>query len=189
MLLHGIKRGGLAMRAIKLDYVSPRFPPLAGLGLLLLVGIIFAAGWQYYSAMVGRTRTMEQQIQQLRTESGLKEPARPAQKKSSAELLEKIEQARKLADFLLIPWGDVFAALEAAALDDSALLSIEPDPKKRQVKITAEAKNKDVMFAYIQRLDATPQLAGVYLLKHEIMMDVDQHPIRFVAVARWKEQP
>lgn len=89
----------------------------------------------------------------------------------------------------MIPWGDVLNSLEASALDDLALLAIEPDAKKRQLKITAEAKNKDILFSYLEKLEASDELANVYLLKHEIVEDVDQHPIRFVAVATWKDQP
>jgi hypothetical protein len=188
MFCNGVERGWITMRAIKLDFVSSNAPSLAGLGVLALALIFIATGWPYYNAVNERMRTIDKQIQQLKNESGFKEPSKQVQKKSSAELLVKMEDARKLADFLLIPWGDVFSALEAVSLEDLALLSIEPDSKKRQLKITAEAKDKDVMFDYIKRLDATSELSDVYLLKHEIMEDVDQHPIRFVVVAKWKEK-
>jgi hypothetical protein len=149
--------------------------------------IIAVAGWQYCSAVNERVLKIEKQLQQSRNASGFKQPNKNIQKKSSVELLAKMEAARQQANYLLMPWGDVFTALETASLEDSALLSIEPDSKKRQLKITAEAKNKDVMFDYIQRLEATPELFNVYLLKHEILVDVDQHPIRFVVVTKWKE--
>ncbi|MEZ0315753.1 MAG: hypothetical protein ACAH10_02580 [Methylophilaceae bacterium] len=175
------------MRALRLDYVVTRTPSMQGVVVVVLAVIMVAAAWHYYSGIQQQAGTLDKQLQELREISGIKAPAKTMQKKSSGELLEKIDQAKKLADFLLIPWGDVFAALENAALDDSALLAIEPDPKKRQLKITAEAKNQDVMFDYVQRLEATPQLSGAYLLKHEILEDIDQHPIRFVAVAQWQE--
>ena len=176
------------MRPLRLDYVTTRTPSIQGVIMVALALVLLASAWHYYSGVQQQAGTLDKQLLQLREIAGIKTPEKPVQKKSSGELLEKIEQAKKLADFLLIPWGDVFAALESAALDDSALLAIEPDPKKRQLKITAEAKNQDVMFDYIQRLEATPQLSGAYLLKHEILEDIDQHPIRFVAVAQWQDQ-
>lgn len=177
------------MRAIKLDYVAPNAPTLVGLSLLALALIVIATGWQYYSNLNAHMVVIDQKIQQKKNDAGFKEPAKQVQQKSSAEMSVRMEDARKLADFLLIPWGDVFFALEAVSLNDLGLLSIEPDSKKRQVKITADAKNKDVMFDYIKRLDATSELSGVYLLKHEILADVEQHPIRFVVVATWRQQP
>jgi nitrate reductase NapAB chaperone NapD len=145
--------------------------------------------WQRHHNINQQLVMLNQSILQLKASKGL-QPAEPElQAKSSADLLAKIEEAKKLANFLMVPWGDVFNALEASALNDLALLAIEPDAKKRQLKITAEAKNKDILFSYLEKLEASDELANVYLLKHEIVEDVDQHPIRFVAVATWKDQP
>ena len=156
---------------------------MLALALLLLMMV-----WQRYTHINQQLLTLDQSIQQLKERKGLK-PAEPQlQAKSSADLLAKIEEAKKLASFLMIPWGDVLNALESSAQDDLALLAIEPDAKKRQLKITAEAKNKDVMFSYLEKLEVSSELANVYLLKHEVVEDVDQHPIRFVAVATWKDR-
>ena len=176
------------MRSIKLDYASSNWPSLAGLVIFALSLIVFIIGWQRYGSINQSMLLADQTIQKLKKESGLKEPAVQVKAKSSSELLAKMDDAKKVADFLLIPWGDVFASLESASLEDTALLSIEPDSKKRQLKITAEAKNKDVMFSYMQRLEDTPELSAVYLLKHEILEDVDQHPIRFVLAAEWADK-
>jgi len=176
------------MRPLNLDYVVSRTPSIQGVLLLLLALISVAAVWQFNHQLQQQLGSVDQQLRDRRELSGIKTAVAPVQKKSSTELLNQIEQARKMADFLLVPWRQVFTALEIAALDDAAVLAIEPDAKKRQLKLTIEAKNQDVMFAYIARLEATPQLTNVYLLKHEIMEDADQHPIRFVATAKWAEQ-
>lgn len=176
------------MRSIKLDYASSRGPSLVGLVMFALALIAVIAGWQKYNTINQQLQTIDNTMLHLKKESGLKEPNKQVKEKSSTELLAKMDNAKKTADFLLIPWGDVFSSLESASLADSALLSVEPDSKKRQLKITAEAKNKEVMFSYIQRLEATSKLSGVYLLKHEISEDVDQHPVRFVLAAKWGEQ-
>jgi hypothetical protein len=176
------------MRAIHLDFASNRKPSLLGLVMFALALLVLMMVWQRYTHINQQLLTLDQSIQELKERKGLK-PAEPQlQAKSSADLLAKIEEAKKLASFLMIPWGDVLNALELSALDDLALLAIEPDAKKRQLKITAEAKNKDVMFNYLEKLEASSELANVYLLKHEVFEDVDQHPIRFVAVATWKDK-
>jgi hypothetical protein len=176
------------MRSIKLDYASSRSPSLLGLAVFVLAFIIAVVGLQRYNSINQQLQAIDSTILHLKKEAGLKEPNKQVKEKSSTELLAKMDNAKKTADFLLIPWGDVFSSLESAALADSALLSVEPDSKKRQLKITAEAKNKQVMFNYMQRLEATPKLSGVYLLKHEMLEDVDQHPVRFVLAAKWGAQ-
>jgi hypothetical protein len=177
------------MRAIYLDYAVSRKPSVLGLVMFALALLALLTIWQRHHNINQQLVMLDQSILQLKASKGL-QPAEPQlQTKSSADLLDKIEEAKKLASFLMIPWGDVLSALEAAALNDLALLAIEPDAKKRQLKITAEAKNKDILFSYLEKLEASDELANVYLLKHEIFDDVDQHPIRFVAVATWKDQP
>jgi len=176
------------MRAIHLDFASNRKPSLLVLVMFALALLLLMMVWQRYTHINQQLLTLDQSIQELKERKGLK-PAEPLlQAKSSADLLAKIEEAKKLASFLMIPWGDVLTALESSALNDLALLAIEPDAKKRQLKITAEAKNKDIMFSYLEKLEVSEELANVYLLKHEVFEDVDQHPIRFVAVATWKDK-
>jgi hypothetical protein len=177
------------MRAIYLDYAVSRKPSVLGLVMFALALLALLTIWQRHHNINQQLVMLDQSILQLKASKGL-QPAEPQlQTKSSADLLDKIEEAKKLASFLMIPWGDVLNALEAAALNDLALLAIEPDAKKRQLKITAEAKNKDILFSYLEKLEASDELTNVYLLKHEIVEDVDQHPIRFVAMATWKDQP
>jgi hypothetical protein len=177
------------MRAIHLDYAVNRKPSLLGLAIFVLSLVIMIGIWQVNTNTNRELLSLEQSIQQLKIYKGLKPSEQQVKAKPSVELRSKIEEAKKLAAFLMIPWGDVLHALETSALDDIALLALEPDTKKRQVKITAEAKNKDVMFKYLEKLEVSVELANVYLLKHEIVEDVNQHPLRFVAVATWKEQP
>jgi hypothetical protein len=176
------------MSAIHLDYALSRKPSVLGLVMFALALLALLTIWQRHHNINQELVMLDQSILQLKASKGL-QPAEPQlQAKSSADLLDKIQEAKKLASFLMIPWGDVLSALEAAALNDLALLAIEPDAKKRQLKITAEAKNKDILFSYLEKLEASDELANVYLLKHEIVEDVDQHPIRFVAVATWKDK-
>ena len=176
------------MRAIQLDFASSRKPSMLGLLMFTVALLALMMVWQRHTHINQALLALDQSILALKERKGLK-PAEPQrQAKSSADLLANIEEAKKLASFLMIPWGDVLSALETSALDDLALLAIEPDAKKRQLKITAEAKNKDIMFNYLEKLEGSSELANVYLLKHEIVEDVDQHPIRFVAVATWKDK-
>ena len=176
------------MRAIHLDYAASRKLSLLGLAIFTIAVLLLIGIWQLSDSIDRQSIFLDKSIQQLKISTGLKKSEPAVKAKSPADLVAKIEEAKKLAAFLMIPWGDVLNALENSALDEVALLALEPDAKKRQLKITAEAKNKDIMFSYLEKLEASEELANVYLLKHEIVEDVDQHPIRFVVLASWKEK-
>jgi len=177
------------MHPIWLDYASGRKPSMLGITILAISVILLISAAQFNHTLQQQVLELDQSIQRVKTSRGLNKEAPKTQAKSSADLVAKIEEAKKLAAFLMIPWGDLFTTLEGAALDDVAILSIEPDSKKHELRINAEAKNTVLMFSYLERLEASHHFLNVYLLKHEILDDQDQHPIRFMVVANWKEKP
>lgn len=176
----------MSMQAIRLEYVASARPSLPGVALMLVALVVAALAWQQHSSLNQQRQSLAAAILQARQAAGLQQALQRAPVRSSPALAADMLAARQVADFLLMPWDDVFTALEAASINDAALLSIEPDAKKQQLKLLAEAKDKDAMFRYMQRLEATPQLADVVLLKHEILEDQAQHPIRFVLSAQWE---
>lgn len=175
-----------SMTPLQLDFVSRWQVSLPGSALLLVGLIALALSWQAYQQSSEALRGSQQQLAKYQPK-----PIKPAQVhgqrpvQADPALEQRLQHARQIADFLLLPWMDVFAALEAAADPEVAVLGIEPEPKKKLVKITAEAKNKALMFAYMQKLEATPQLSGVYLQRHEVTEEEDQRPVRFSLVASW----
>lgn len=84
------------------------------------------------------------------------------------------------------PWQALFVALEGLASDDVALLSLTPDARKRQVRITAEARDLGAMLAYHRKLEGTPALRDVSLVSHEFAEQVQGRPVRFSLVASWE---
>ncbi len=178
----------MSMQAIRLDYVASTRPSVAGVALMLLALVVAALAWQQHASLQQQRESLAAAIVQARQVAGLQQ-TQPVAARPTAALAADMLAARQVAEFLLMPWEDVFTALEAGSIKDAALLSIEPDAKKQQLKLLAEAKDNNAMFQYMQRLEATPQLSDVVLLKHEILEDVAQRPLRFVLVAKWQETP
>jgi hypothetical protein len=83
----------------------------------------------------------------------------------------------------------VFLALESAKAPDVALLAIEPDPRKGVLRVTAEAKGKNAMLDYVDRLQAAQSLQRVMLESHEVLSQVPEKPVRFVVTASWVATP
>lgn len=97
----------------------------------------------------------------------------------------EMKRASEVAFALKVPWNDLFASVEAANKPTVALLSIESDTGKRQVKISGEAKDIESVLDYLRVLGAQPRLANVYLQSHQLQQQDPQHPVRFVLGAAW----
>jgi Tfp pilus assembly protein PilN len=80
----------------------------------------------------------------------------------------------------------LFDAVQLATPVDVALLSLEPDTDKNVVRITAEARDSDVMVAYIEQMQRQELFSSVFLVRHEINELDANHPIRFQLDAQWR---
>jgi Tfp pilus assembly protein PilN len=86
---------------------------------------------------------------------------------------------------LNLPWRALHDAVRAATPSDIALLALEPDAKKRVLRITAEAKNSDDMLAYVAALGQVTLFGTVTLVRHEILEQDPNRPLRFQLDAAW----
>jgi len=86
---------------------------------------------------------------------------------------------------LNLPWRALHDAIGAATPGSIAMLALEPDARKRSMKITAEAKSSDAMIAYVEALKKQDLFADVVLTRHEINDQDPMRPIRFQLEAQW----
>ena len=86
---------------------------------------------------------------------------------------------------LNLPWRALHDAIGAATPGTIAMLALEPDARKRSMKITAEAKSSDAMIAYVEALKKQDLFADVVLTRHEINEQDPMRPIRFQIDAEW----
>jgi Tfp pilus assembly protein PilN len=86
---------------------------------------------------------------------------------------------------LNLPWRALQDAIGEATPASIAMLALEPDARKRSMKITAEAKSSDAMIAYVEALKQQPLFSDVALSRHEINELDPARPIRFQIEAEW----
>ncbi len=86
---------------------------------------------------------------------------------------------------LNLPWRDLVEALRGATPDNVALLALEPDAKRRSLRITAEARNSDDMLAYVAKMQEQGWFGAVSLVRHEIAEQEPNRPLRFQISAQW----
>jgi Tfp pilus assembly protein PilN len=97
---------------------------------------------------------------------------------------EELAAARETVQRLSTPWDKLFGALESAASDQVALLSIEPDPKAGTVKISGDSKDYLAVLTYVLNLSRAEALSGVQLARHELKSDA-QKTVGFSVSASW----
>ncbi|MBI3523801.1 MAG: hypothetical protein HY066_04625 [Betaproteobacteria bacterium] len=168
------------MKAINLDFAPRRrgrFVVLASLAAVIAIGVLLE-----------RQRVAETELDNwqrkwriLETRTGQPMANRTEQNRFAGE----IAQANRIIDRLGLPWGDLFAAIDATVVDDVTLLSVEPDLERKEVRISAEAKDRKAMLNYARILQQSKTLTNGYIVSHQINNQDPQKPVRFSVVAIW----
>ena len=174
------------MRRLDLEFQPRRNGPLAWS--LLAVASATVAGLvllqqSLQAEQVEREASVHSLEQQLGRRPATVAPLSSAASRAQAE---RLAQMQSVSQQLQRPWQQLFAMLEAQPQDDVALLSLAPDARKGQLRITAEARNLEAMLQYHQRLEASAELSDVSLLNHEVLAAQPEHPVRFTLTATWE---
>jgi Tfp pilus assembly protein PilN len=175
------------MRPLMLDFQQRRrsgplgWSLLAGGVTLALVCFFFQ---QHLDDEASQQQGHLQHAQRALTgDNGSKVSLTPAETREQAQNLAEM---RKVSQQLRRPWERLFAMLEAMPRDNVALLTLTPDARKGQVRISAEARDLESMLEFHQRLEASDELSDVSLLSHEIVANVPEHPVQFNLSASWE---
>jgi hypothetical protein len=172
------------MQPLSLDYQrKARRANRQGL-LVLLLGVIAMLVVGDYVIQVNREKGDLEGV--LATTERKRAPvARGTSERDTKRSAEDLKLADSIAQRLTVPWSDLFDALETSSTSAIALLAIEPDVSKRFLRITAEAKDKRDMLAYVGRLNEDPRLLNVHLMDHQLQAQTPGEPVRFSVQASW----
>ncbi len=167
---------------LELDYVAPSHRPLWPGLVLLALALAVALG------MFARYRDARLEVVRLEAQGGLIAPERRASRVIPKERLdEEARAAEAVVRQLTVPWASLIASIEQAATRDVAILQLQPDAEKRQLRLTAEARHREAMFEYLRRLAASKGLDEVHLLSHQVQREDPQRPIQFSVQAAMKD--
>jgi hypothetical protein len=172
------------MRGVRIDF-SGRRPDAPGWSLALLaLGIIvcISAVWRL-SDLAMREARAAGDVHRAQAALARRRPV-PAAPVVLAEA--RVAAINSAITQLNLPWQPLFQCLEGVKPQNVALLGLEPDGKKRVLRILAETKQPEDMLAFVQMIRAQPQLADATLIKHETNLQDPNRPIRFVVEAVWK---
>ncbi|MDF3935218.1 pilus assembly protein [Pseudomonas citronellolis] len=174
------------MRALDLDF-QPRRPTAlvwATLAAGVLAGLLVASLGFWLD---GHSQQQEQQLRHSeRRLNGGNEAAAPLSPAESRAQQAALVEMKRVSAQLRRPWEQLFGMLETLPREDIALLSLAPDARKGQLRISAEARNLEAMLAFHQRLEASAELSDVSLLNHEVKVKQAERPILFNLLATWE---
>ncbi len=168
---------------IELDFARTR-PRVSRLGAALLGVGLAATGWV----------AIDYQRSAARNEGLAAHLAATAPSGHAADLPDKAavratEDAREAVSELATPWSLLLQELELASQDSQgsvAVLAIEPDREKRQVRVLAEARTLPNALTYVERLQRSRALRFPALESHEVQAKDPERPVRFQIRADWR---
>jgi Fimbrial assembly protein (PilN) len=175
------------MRPLSLDYV--RRPPASWPAWLLLAAAIAVAGGMgrsYFS-----TRDQLQGLEEIRDGASARAPMKLLDRRTvyPTAVRDSLAYANGVVQNLALPWDMLFRTVERTGNVPVALLAVQPDPQRRTVKISGEARDYAAVLTYIARLDESGTLRNVHLLSHQRKQDDPQHPLVFTVAASWRPDP
>ena len=159
---------------------------------LLLIGLLVLAGvfWQfrqvteevnYWTNRVERLEKQQQQKAAPRTR------ATSRVKEFSQEIRKEITQANAILDQINLPWEAMFDAIEHAATEEIALLSLQPNVAGRTLRLSGEAKDMSELLNFVEALERELVFENVHLLNYKIKQDNPHRPIIFLLTAAWMQ--
>ena len=157
-------------------------------------GFLFAVAALCFTTVMTFSRYQEDQAELAALQAALtarNHAARPLPVAATPKAAVPEAQARAVNEAVMqlnLPWRDLHEAVRAATPNSVALLALEPDAKRRTLRITAEARSSDDMLAYVARMQEQPWFGAVSLTRHEIAEQDPNRPLRFQLTAQWGGQ-
>jgi len=174
----------MSCKPLELDFVAPPRRPL-WIGLLLLAVTLAIGG-----DLALRLRDARQELGHLETAQSLLNTERaPVQPLPVERLGEHVKAAETIVRQLSLPWATLIETLESAGNSDVAVLQVQPDAQQRLLRLTAEARNQDAMWQYVNKLSAAKTLEHVHLLNHQVQNEDPQKPLQFSLQATFRGAP
>ncbi len=172
------------MRQISLDYMREnQIQHRVG----MLMAVIAAAGLValgvYYRNLTAQSARLEDSVAQMKLHLG--HAGMTTSGVDAQHAVVEIKDANEVIMQMTLPWSELFNALEEANSNNIALLGIEPDARRRVVRVSGEAKNSEALFAYLRALQAIKSMSGVYLKSQQVQERSPEKPIRFTLDASW----
>jgi len=156
------------------------------IGLLMLAGVLlqFRQVTEEVNHWTNRVERLEKQQQQ---KAAPRTRSTPRIKEFSQEIRKEITQANAILDQINLPWETLFDAIEHAATEEIALLSLQPNVASRTLRLSGEAKSMSELLDFVEALERELIFENVHLLNYKVKQDNPHRPIIFLLTAAWMQ--
>ncbi|MXS82201.1 PilN domain-containing protein [Nitrosomonas oligotropha] len=156
------------------------------IGLLVLAGVLlqFRQVTEEVNHWTNRVERLEKHQQQ---KAAPRTRSTPRIKEFSQEIRKEITQANAILDQINLPWETLFDAIEHAATDEIALLSLQPNVASRTLRLSGEAKSMSELLDFVEALERELVFENVHLLNYKVKQDNPHRPIIFLLTAVWMQ--
>ncbi|MDV6348574.1 fimbrial assembly protein [Nitrosomonas sp. Is35] len=156
------------------------------IGLLVLAGVLlqFRQVTEEVNHWTNRVERLEKQQQQ---KAAPRARSTPRIKEFSQEIRKEITQANAILDQINLPWETLFDAIEHAATEEIALLSLQPNVASRTLRLSGEAKSMSELLDFVEALERELVFENVHLLNYKVKQDNPHRPIIFLLTAAWMQ--
>ncbi|WON75068.1 fimbrial assembly protein [Nitrosospira sp. Is2] len=160
---------------------------IMSLGLMMLGAVLYEFNLAMNEVAYWDTRiaSVERRVQRTTAPQGTSSSSSSSSSYVGRDMKQEVKKANAVMSELDLPWQALFDSVEYAANHDVALLSFQPDPAGRMMRIGAEAKNIAAMLDFVGALEREPVLKDAHLLKYEIKRDDPHRPVIFLLTAIW----
>lgn len=183
------------MKTLRIDFAAPTLRRgLHGVGR----GVLLAAFVGLLACIAGVVQWRALSLQRLADESSMRTLL--AQRERSASLAQRalpppppaptpgqVDAVNAAVIQLNLPWRALLEAVEAATPPTVALLALEPDGKRRSVKVMAEVRTSTEMLDFVTQLKRQELFDEVVLTRHETNEQDAVRPLRFQVEAHLRE--
>lgn len=178
-----------APSAFCLDFGTARRAP-SGLGWLLLLCGCAAAGLVVRDYLHHDVLLAARQAQVTQLEARLRDSHRTAPPRGDdAALAGDLAVAGGISRELGRDWGALLEQLERAGDTSVALLALQLDAAKGDLKLDGEARDLPAMFEFSRRLGKAANLSGAHVTSYEFRQDGGVRAVAFSLAAHWEDRP
>ena len=156
------------------------------IGLLSLVLVIYQFTTSAKEVDVWETRVARFEQQQQQREVTPRRSSRQSQRNITQEIRQEIRKASVVIEQMNLPWESFFDAIEFAAHEDVAILSLQPSIANSNMRISGEAKDMSVLLLFVEALERELVFENAHLLNYKIKLDNPHKPVVFLLTASWK---
>lgn len=169
---------------LALDFAATRPPPPRWGLALLAVGLAACGAVALdYLAAASDLAALNERLLSLERRSARQGTAPTQAAAGEAAARQAGEAARQLRR----PWDSLLRDLEGAVTPEVALLAVEPDATRQQLRISGEARKLGDALDFIRRLEKAPRLQRPTLSGHQTRQGEGGPVVAFTILAGWKE--